>query len=114
LLNIPNGAARRSAVPAGLPLPRPPTGTFRASKFVVFTGCRMEQADFGNADLRGARFEGCDLTGAQFSGARMTGTGFVRCDLTGITGVTSMRGAVISSTDAVALARTLAITIEDD
>jgi len=94
--------------------------SFRASTFdnVVFTSCRMEQADFGDADLRGARFEGCDLTGAQFSGARMTGTRFTGCDLTGIAGVTSMRGAFITSTDAVALAYILAgalgITVEDD
>lgn len=94
--------------------------SFRASTFdnVVFTDCRMEQADFGDADLRGARFEGCDLSGAQFSGARMTGTRFTRCDLTGIAGVTSMRGAFITSTDVVALAAILAgalgITIEDD
>jgi len=94
--------------------------SFRASTFdnVVFTSCRMEQADFGDADLRGARFEGCDLTGGQFSGARMTGTRFTGCDLTGIAGVTSMRGAFITSTDAVALAYILAgalgITVEDD
>jgi len=94
--------------------------SFRATTFdnVVFAGCRMQQADFGDADLRGARFEGCDLSGAQFSGAKMTGTRFARCDLAGIAGVTSMRGAVITSTDAVALALTLAgalgITIEDE
>ena len=93
---------------------------FRMSKFadVLFTGCRMAQADFTEADLRGARFEDCDLTGAQFSGARMTGTRFARCDLTEIGGVTSMRGAVITSGDAVTLAYILAgalgITIEDD
>jgi uncharacterized protein YjbI with pentapeptide repeats len=93
--------------------------SFRASTFdnVVFTDCRMEQADFGDADLRGARFEGCNLRGAQFSGARMTGTRFSGCDLTEIAGVTSMRGAFISSTDAVALAFILAgalgITVED-
>jgi uncharacterized protein YjbI with pentapeptide repeats len=93
---------------------------FRMSKFddVLFTGCRMGQADFTEADLRGARFEDCDLTGAQFSGARMTGTRFARCDLTDITGVTSMRGAVVTSADAVTLAyilaRALGITIEDD
>jgi len=48
----------------------------------------------------------------------MAGTRFARCDLTGIAAVTSMRGAVISSTDVLALAHTLAaalgITIEDD
>ncbi len=78
----------------------------------------MEQADFGDADLRGARFEGCNLAGAQFSGARMTGTRFARCDLTEIAGVTSMRGAFITSTDVVALAYILAgalgITVDDD
>ncbi len=94
--------------------------SFRASKFddVVFTGCRMEQADFADADLRGARFEGCDLTGAQFSAARMTGARLSRCELTEINGVTSMRGAIVTSADAVALAFILAgalgITIEDD
>ncbi|MGI9005152.1 MAG: pentapeptide repeat-containing protein [Streptosporangiaceae bacterium] len=94
--------------------------SFRMSKFadVLFSGCRMGQADFTEADLRGARFENCDLTGAQFSGARMTGTRFARCDLTEITGVTSMRGAVITSADAVTLAYILAgalgITIEDE
>ncbi len=93
---------------------------FRMSKFadVLFTGCRMAQADFTEADLRGARFEDCDLTGAQFSGARMTGTRFARCDLTEVSGVTSMRGAVVTSADAVTLAYILAgalgITIEDD
>jgi len=78
----------------------------------------MEQADFGDADLRGARFEACNLSGAQFSGARMTGTRFAGCDLTEIAGVTSMRGAFITSTDVVALAFILAaalgITVEDE
>jgi uncharacterized protein YjbI with pentapeptide repeats len=94
--------------------------SFRSTKFddVVFTDCRMEQADFTEADLRGVRFEGCDLTGAQFTGAQMTGARLSRCDLTGIGGVTSMRGAIVTSSDAVALAFILAgalgITIEDD
>ena len=48
----------------------------------------------------------------------MSGTRFSGCELTGIGGVTSMRGAIISSADAVALADILAsalgIKIEDD
>lgn len=84
---------------------------------VVFTGCRMEQADFGEADLRGARFEHCDLTGAQFEQARMSGARFAGCQLTGITGVTSFRGATISSDDLFALtyllAGALGISIEE-
>jgi uncharacterized protein YjbI with pentapeptide repeats len=94
--------------------------SFRSSKLdhVVFTECRMEQADFTEADLRGARFTGCDLTGAQFTGARMAGTRLTRCELAEIGGVTSMRGSIVTSGDAVALAFILAsalgITIEDD
>jgi uncharacterized protein YjbI with pentapeptide repeats len=94
--------------------------SFAASTFsdVAFHGCKLEQADFGDADLRGARFTQCDLTGAQFSGARMAGARFARCDLSGINGVTSLRGAVITGGDAIALAYTLAsalgIVIEDD
>lgn len=93
--------------------------SFAGSKLthVVFTGCRLEQADFGGADLSRARFERCDLSGAQFSGARMTGTRLSGCDLTGINGITSLRGSIIDSTDAIALAvimaSALGITIED-
>jgi len=94
--------------------------SFAASKLsdVVFTGCRLNQADFGEADLSGARFERCDLTQAQFAGARMAGTRLLGCDLTGIGGITSLRGAIVASADALALAFTLAsalgIAIEDD
>lgn len=93
---------------------------FRATKFtdVVFSGCRMEQADFGDCDLRGASFSSCDLTGAQFSGAQMTGTRFSDCELANVGGVTSFRGCVIKAADVLSLTFTLAtalgITIEDD
>ena len=64
------------------------------------------------------RFTGCDLTGAQFTGAQMAGARLTRCELTGIGGVTSMRGSVVTSADAVALAFILAsalgITIDDE
>jgi uncharacterized protein YjbI with pentapeptide repeats len=90
-------------------------GTFKS---VVFTDCKLMQADFQEADLRGARFEHCDLTSAQFSKAQMEGTRFSDCNLAGIGGVTSLKGAIVSSRDALALTYTLAsalcITIEDD
>jgi uncharacterized protein YjbI with pentapeptide repeats len=90
---------------------------FTVFKHTVFTDCRLSQADFTGADLRGARFEGCDLSGAQFSGAQMTGTRFAGCTLDGISGVTSMRGAIVTGADALALAYSLAsalgISIED-
>jgi uncharacterized protein YjbI with pentapeptide repeats len=94
--------------------------SFHSTKLrdVVFTNCRLDQADFGDADLCGARFTDCDLTGAQFSGALMTGAQIARCELAGIGGVTSMRGATVTSADAMTLAATLAaalgIVITDD
>jgi uncharacterized protein YjbI with pentapeptide repeats len=94
--------------------------SFAGSKFrdVTYTNCRLDQVNFIDADLSGVRFHDCDLTRAQFLGATLAGTRFVGCDLTGITGVTSMRGAIITSSDALTLARILAeslgITIDDD
>ncbi|HUZ25200.1 MAG TPA: pentapeptide repeat-containing protein [Streptosporangiaceae bacterium] len=91
---------------------------FSALKGVVFTGCKLQDADFQEADLRTARFENCDLTGAQFSSAQMEGTRFAGCDLAGLNGVTSLKGAIIRSRDAMALTYSLAgalgIRIEDD
>jgi uncharacterized protein YjbI with pentapeptide repeats len=90
---------------------------FATFKHTVFTDCRLTQADFTAADLRGARFERCDLSGTQFSQAQLTGTRFTGCTLDGIGGVTSMRGAVVDRTDALALAYSLAsalgISIQD-
>jgi hypothetical protein len=90
---------------------------FSVMKNVVFSGCKLMQADFQEADLRGARFERCDLTAAQFSKAQMDGARFSDCVLDGLGGVISLRGSVVTSRDALALAYTLAsalgITIED-
>ena len=94
--------------------------SFSNTKFstVVFTECRLDQANFGDADLSGVRFINCDLTGAQFSGATLTQARFTGCDLTGLSGITSMRGAIITSSDAFTLARifadALGIKIEDE
>jgi len=91
---------------------------FATLKNVVFSDCKLARADFQEADLRGARFESCDLTGAQLSKAQMEGTRFADCSLAGINGVTSLRGAIVKSRDALALTYSLAgalgITIEDD
>jgi uncharacterized protein YjbI with pentapeptide repeats len=90
---------------------------FTVFKHVVFSDCKLVQADFHEADLRGVRFEHCDLSGAQFSNAQMEGTRLSYCTLDGVGGVTSFRGAVVTSGDALGLAYTLAsalgITIED-
>jgi len=90
---------------------------FSVFKHVVFTDCKLTQADFHEADLRGVRFEHCDLSGAQFANAQMDGTRLSDCTLHGVGGVTSFRGAIVSSQDALGLAYTLAnalgITLED-
>jgi uncharacterized protein YjbI with pentapeptide repeats len=92
---------------------------FRFSTFtnVVFSDCKLTQADFHEADLRGVRFERCDLTGAQFLNAQMEGTRLSTCTLDGVGGVTSFRGATVTSADILGLAHTLAsalgIRIED-
>ncbi len=94
-------------------------GYFSATKFasVVFTGCRLDQANFSDTDLSDVRFDRCDLSGAQFSGASVADTRFSGCDLTGLSGVTSLRGATITTGDAVSLAgifaEALGIKIED-
>ncbi len=95
-------------------------GYFSATKFsnVVFTGCRLDQANFGDTDLSDVRFDNCDLSGAQFSGASLADTRFSGCVLAGLSGVTSLRGATITTGDAVALAGifadALGIKIEED
>jgi uncharacterized protein YjbI with pentapeptide repeats len=94
-------------------------GYFSATKFanVIFTGCRLDQANFGDTDLSDVRFDKCDLSGAQFSGASLADTRFSGCDLTGLSGVSSLRGATITTGDAVSLAgifaEALGIRIED-
>lgn len=94
--------------------------SFSGSKFtnVTFTNCRLDQANLGETDLSGTQFDGCDLSAAQFSGATLTGARFTACDLTGISGVTSLRGAIITTSDALALARifaeALGITVDHE
>src|SRR5216683_382538 len=81
---------------------------FSTLKGVVLANCKLAQADFQEADLRGTRFEHCDLSGAQFSKAQTEGTRFSDCTLAGINGVTSLRGSIIKSRDALALTYSLA------
>lgn len=94
--------------------------SFFGSRFanVTFTNCRLDQANFADADLSGVEFDHCDLSAAQLSGATLTGAKFTACDLTGISGVTSLRGATITSSDALTLTRifaeALGITIEEE
>lgn len=75
-------------------------GDLSAWRFVTcvraeFVECRLQRADFGSADLRGATFRRCDLTDAELSGARATGAVFVDCTWDGIRGVSSLAGATV-------------------
>jgi len=94
-------------------------GYFSATKFasVIFRNCRLDQANFGDTDLSDVQFTGCDLSGVQFSGANVADTRFSGCELSGLSGVTSLRGATISTSDAMSLtgifAEALGIRIED-
>jgi uncharacterized protein YjbI with pentapeptide repeats len=83
---------------------------FRFTSFanVRFIGCNLTQADFTNADLRGVHFVGCNLTAAQFSHADLRGARLQNCVLDGISGVTSLHGAVIDPQDLIALTYALA------
>jgi uncharacterized protein YjbI with pentapeptide repeats len=93
--------------------------SFRFSTFkaVLFHDCNLRQASFQEADLRGAVFENCDLTGAQFSNANMAGARFSGSTLLDVSGVQSMRGAVVAGRDvtdlAYSLASSLGIIIDD-
>jgi uncharacterized protein YjbI with pentapeptide repeats len=94
-------------------------GYFSATRFftVVFRDCRLDQANFGDTELSDVQFDRCDLTGAQFSGARLADTRFSGCELSRLSGVTSLRGATITASDAMSLtgifAEALGIRIED-
>jgi uncharacterized protein YjbI with pentapeptide repeats len=87
--------------------------TFRFTGFtrVAFVDCNLTKADFTHADLRGASFTGCDLTAAQFAQVKADGARFTRCELAGAGSVASLRGAVISAADLVALSHTLAAAL---
>jgi len=91
---------------------------FSGFKDVAFVDCKLTRSDFTDADLRGAHFTGCDLTGAQFTHSEAQGARFTRCELVGLGGVASLKGAVVSSHDLVALSHALAgalgIVIDDD
>lgn len=99
----------------------------------LFKDCKLDLAQFYNTKMRGVRFEDCPLTGGDFRMADLTGAMFVRCDLsdTDFTGATlagvdlrackidgmrvgpqELRGATIDEGQAVALIRSMGITVE--
>lgn len=99
----------------------------------LFRDCKLDLAQFYNTKMRGARFEDCPLTGGDFRMTDLTGAAFVRCDLsdTDFTGATlagvdlrsckidgmrvgpqELRGATVDEAQALALIRSMGITVE--
>lgn len=99
----------------------------------VCRDCKIDLAQFYEAQLRGARFEDCLLTGTDFRAADLTGAVFLRCDLSGAdftgaklegadlsgcpidgmrAGVQELRGTTIDEVQALAVMRAMGVTIK--
>lgn len=85
---------------------------------VTLTGARLRELDLSDARLERVRFVDCELSGARFHATRCSDVTFTGCRLDGVVGVTGLRGATVSWSDAVgllpALARELGVRILDD
>jgi uncharacterized protein YjbI with pentapeptide repeats len=81
---------------------------------VTFESCRLQNADFGGADLRGTTFLQCDLQGANFIGARLDGVD-MRTSSGGDIEVEArdVKGLIVNSQQATALARLLGLVVRD-
>jgi uncharacterized protein YjbI with pentapeptide repeats len=83
--------------------------TFRAARFVQ---CVLTGADFRSCDLTGVVFAGCDLSGVDFTGATLKGADLRGCPITGMrVGAAELKGATIDEGQALAVMRSLGITI---
>ncbi len=92
------------------------SGVFAGAKLPRFSAvdCRVREADFSEADLRGAVLTNCDLLGARFFGADLSGA-----DLRGAFDYlidarqTKMKKTRVSLPEAVSLLSGLDVLIED-
>jgi len=104
---------------------------------VVFSDCRLDNANFRMCDFERVTFESADLRMADFYGSKLVACRFFDCNLTGvdfsnaqmggsrlhgsrleeIKGVDALRGVVIDSTQVLPLGAqllgTMAITVDD-
>jgi uncharacterized protein YjbI with pentapeptide repeats len=93
---------------------------FRGARLdsVTFDRCVLRDVDFADAELTGCAFGGSDLTRTDFSRTRMDRTDLRNADLGIIIDAQSLRGAIISSGQLVALAPALAqsmgVIVSDD
>ena len=93
---------------------------FRGARLheVRFDGCVLRDADFADAQLTRCAFGGSQLARTDFSRARMEGTDLRNAELGIVIDAQSLRGAIISTGQLVALApvlaETLGLTVADD
>jgi uncharacterized protein YjbI with pentapeptide repeats len=83
---------------------------FRFAKLtnVLFEDCVLDEADFYNAHLKNVWFQGCILHKTEFSGAKLDKVDLRTSDITTISGISTLAGATIDSTQLIALAPLLA------
>jgi uncharacterized protein YjbI with pentapeptide repeats len=92
---------------------------FRFCEFssVVLKDCDLRGTDFQGSTFKKVRFEHCELEGAQFRQCRVESLDFRSSNVAGLLGVEALKGAIISSGQAVDLSPTLAhalgIAVED-
>jgi uncharacterized protein YjbI with pentapeptide repeats len=76
---------------------------FASLRRVHFLRCYLAEADFATAKLVDVSFADCDLTNAGFSGANMTRVDFRGSALLAIKGIGGLKGAEISTQQAIGL-----------
>lgn len=80
----------------------------RAKGPVIFAHCSLRNVEFINCNLAWCLFDRCDFSGASVSGGKYKGCDFRGNDLTEITGVASLKSAVISHAQLLQLGEALA------
>lgn len=83
---------------------------FRMAKLVNvrFEDCDLQESDFKEAQLQKVVFSGCDMTGTDFLQAKMHNVDLRGSNITAIRGLTGLRGATIDTTQLIGLANPLA------
>jgi len=90
---------------------------FAKLKNVHFKDCDLTEADFYAAELHNVEFENCNLDRVEFSSSKLKKVDLRSSDILAIRGVDSLGGAIIDSSQLMALAPALAahhkIVVED-
>ena len=78
---------------------------------VEFRDCDLRESDFGAADLEAVRFVGCDLNAVRFDRARIIDVDLRGSQITDVATPAALRGATISTEQAIELAVALAVDL---